>query len=439
MAINQSFPWNSTTPGQAGPYTDSEFAVFLDTLIGNSYNGVVHYEGNELAVTASSVPDKNVNVGTGACLIEGRWAYNDTSQVIAIADNTSGNPRIDAIILRVTFASQTVEITKLQGSPAVSPTTPILTQNGTTWEVYLASVAVANGFTTITSANITDLRGWVSGLFQIISPILSNTRLGIGETNPQSKVHISSSTNANATGVTNYQLFISRNSTSTSEGPGIGFGSSTDSPNTNVGAAIVHIRTGGNSAGDLVFKTKSGTGTGDATLERMRITSTGNVGIGVQPQHRLHIANSSATNNTVDIVLRIDNDYTPGATTTGFGTGIRYVAKTSVQARILADVSAFWSNATDASRIPVYVISVLDAAGTRTGLRISSSGSAPTIGLYGTTETIQYATTGTTTGFTAGAGTTVVSGSTFTGNTGATAYTIGDVVRALKLIGLIAS
>ena len=48
-------------------------------------------------------------------------------------------------------------------------------------------------------------------------------------------------------------------------------------------------------------------------------------------------------------------------------------------------------------------------------------------------------TTGTTTGFTAGTGTTVVSGSTFTGNTGATAYTIGDVVNALKRLGLIAA
>jgi hypothetical protein len=51
----------------------------------------------------------------------------------------------------------------------------------------------------------------------------------------------------------------------------------------------------------------------------------------------------------------------------------------------------------------------------------------------------QQSATGTATGFTAGGGTTVTDASTFTGATGATAYRISDIVKALKAVGILAS
>ena len=77
-------------------------------------------------------------------------------------------------------------------------------------------------------------------------------------------------------------------------------------------------------------------------------------------------------------------------------------------------------------------------AGTSTGSQVGTA-SNQKLGFYGATPAVQQNTTGTTTGFTAGSGTTVVSGSTFTGNTGSTAYTVGDIVHALKVLGLLAS
>lgn len=51
---------------------------------------------------------------------------------------------------------------------------------------------------------------------------------------------------------------------------------------------------------------------------------------------------------------------------------------------------------------------------------------------------IGHAVTGVTSGFTAGAGTAMNSASTSTGGTGTTAFTFGDVVAALKKIGVLA-
>ena len=60
------------------------------------------------------------------------------------------------------------------------------------------------------------------------------------------------------------------------------------------------------------------------------------------------------------------------------------------------------------------------------------------IGFFNTTPVVQPSGTGETTGFTAGAGTGVNDDSTFTGNVGATAYRINDIVKALKNLGLLA-
>jgi hypothetical protein len=75
---------------------------------------------------------------------------------------------------------------------------------------------------------------------------------------------------------------------------------------------------------------------------------------------------------------------------------------------------------------------------TGTGTKIGTA-TTQKLGFYNAAPVVQYSTVGTTTGFTAGLGLAVLADSTFTGDTGATAYTVGDVVRALKTLGLLAS
>ena len=61
------------------------------------------------------------------------------------------------------------------------------------------------------------------------------------------------------------------------------------------------------------------------------------------------------------------------------------------------------------------------------------------IGFFDTPAVIQPATAGTTTGHVAVGGTNVDASDTFTGNTGTKAYTINDIVLALKQLGLMAA
>lgn len=74
------------------------------------------------------------------------------------------------------------------------------------------------------------------------------------------------------------------------------------------------------------------------------------------------------------------------------------------------------------------------SSGTKFGTATSQK-----IGFFNATPVIQQAVTGTTTGFTAGAGTGAKSDSTYTGNTGSSAYTTGDIVLCLKNLGLLAA
>lgn len=76
--------------------------------------------------------------------------------------------------------------------------------------------------------------------------------------------------------------------------------------------------------------------------------------------------------------------------------------------------------------------------GTSTGTKFGTA-TTQKLSFYNSTPIVQPSSVGETTGFTAGVGSAAKDDSTYTGNTGTKAYTVGDIVKHLKALGLIAS
>lgn len=78
------------------------------------------------------------------------------------------------------------------------------------------------------------------------------------------------------------------------------------------------------------------------------------------------------------------------------------------------------------------------ALNTSTGSKIGTATNQK-LGFWNSAPVIQQSSVGETTGFTAGSGTAAKDDSTHTGNVGSTAYTVSDIVKHLKTIGILAS
>lgn len=170
----RSLPWNGIVTGDCGPYSDADWQRLWQYIIGlggQRANVGVFLGSSEpadppnegLSVVAQNPVTTSVNVLSGAALIQGIAYINDDTESFVISANASGNPRIDTIVLQADYAQQTIRLVVSEGAPAASPTPPTMTQTpGVMWEIPIADIAVANGFSSISQSNITSRREWVN-------------------------------------------------------------------------------------------------------------------------------------------------------------------------------------------------------------------------------------------------------------------------------------
>ncbi len=126
-------------------------------------DGVIYGLLNGLEVFADS-SGRQSKVRTGEHRIKGHKVGLTSQITLAHDTNSSGNPRIDRVVARIDANTNLGEFDVLKGTAAGSPTAPSVTYGGGgIWEVTLARIAIANGYTTIAAADVTDERKFSFG------------------------------------------------------------------------------------------------------------------------------------------------------------------------------------------------------------------------------------------------------------------------------------
>jgi hypothetical protein len=149
-------------------YTSEAFARLFKTMM---RDGIVHNDGDELAVSPSVPAAMSVSVGTGMALVQGRYYINDGDLTLPVDAADPSHPRIDRVVVRLEATpGRTVHAVVKKGTPAPSPVPPGLTRTAETWELSLAQVRVEAGATSIVAGKITDERGNTS-LCGVAAPV----------------------------------------------------------------------------------------------------------------------------------------------------------------------------------------------------------------------------------------------------------------------------
>lgn len=155
MSIINDYGFPFTSQDGDRKYSALEWREYFSRLI---HNGLIQNAANECQVKPQAAPNKTVYVDTGVVFINGAMRVLEEPVTLAVAENTSGNPRIDRVVARLNEASRTIEFDVLEGTPAGSPVAPSLTRNEGVYEMGLADITLANGYSTITSGIIADQR-----------------------------------------------------------------------------------------------------------------------------------------------------------------------------------------------------------------------------------------------------------------------------------------
>lgn len=153
----KSYLWTTGGAGDgANTYTRSDWGKIGKILAScRNIEGVSPELLNKLV---GSVPAANtVRIGTGGALVDGKPYDNSAAMDVNIPSAVGvGNTRIDRVVLRADWTAQTVRITRIAGTDAITPAAPAITQTSeTTYDIMLYQALVnVGGDVTITDERV---------------------------------------------------------------------------------------------------------------------------------------------------------------------------------------------------------------------------------------------------------------------------------------------
>ena len=133
------------------------FAKYFSRIVGN---GVFADPGDGMMVQASN--GMNLVVKPGVCFINGYMGWLESDQVISVDAAHAILDRIDMIVARYDGINREIGIHYIKGTESSSPVPPDIERTDTggsdIYDLALAQIYISKRVTTITQANITDLR-----------------------------------------------------------------------------------------------------------------------------------------------------------------------------------------------------------------------------------------------------------------------------------------
>ena len=158
---------NPTTEEYTGwwdrSYIAKDFMEYFSLFVGN---GVFASPTNQLKVVPGV--GRSIVVSTGWAFINGGWYHNDSELSLALPANGSSTNRTDSIRIRYSSSDRKISAVVVSGETGVI-------RGDTIWDLEISQVFLSPGFTSISEADISDMRpaesvcGFVTGLLEVIS------------------------------------------------------------------------------------------------------------------------------------------------------------------------------------------------------------------------------------------------------------------------------